>query len=188
MRRSNTSKVLIYSKLNIENSKLTIGEKMVRPVKLPAMSEKQIEELINQQFLCRIAFIGKDGPYIAPFQYVVMDGSLYFHFTDYGSKIVFLKESNKVCVEIEKYAPNLDEYSFVILKGYLEYVVDREEKKRAIEKMAEFSKAKLSTRFLYAHGFESQDGWSVFGDESEFLIIKLGKIDFKKGLKSPSKK
>jgi hypothetical protein len=161
---------------------------MVRPFKLPSMSEKEIDELINQQFLCRIAFISKDGPYIAPFQYVVMDGSLYFHFTDYGSKIGFLKESNKVCVEIEKYTPNLDEYSFVILKGYLENVVDRQEKKRAIKKMAEFGKANLSNRFLYAHGFDSQDGWSVFDDEQEFLIIKLGKVDYKKGLKSPSKK
>jgi nitroimidazol reductase NimA-like FMN-containing flavoprotein (pyridoxamine 5'-phosphate oxidase superfamily) len=152
------------------------------------MSEKEIDELINQQFLCRIAFIGKDGPYIAPFQYVVMDGSLYFHFTDYGRKIVLLKESNKVCVEIEKYSANLDEYSFVILKGYLEYVVDKEEKKRAVEKMAAVGKANLSARFLYAHGFESEDGWSVFDSEQEFLIIKLGRIDYKKGLKSPSKK
>jgi len=61
-------------------------------VKLPSMSKKEIEHLINEQFLCRIAFRGENNPYIAPFQYTSLNGHLYFHFTDYGTKIAHLKK------------------------------------------------------------------------------------------------
>ena len=149
------------------------------------MNKNEIDKAISQQFLCRIAFSGKDGPYIAPFQYVFMDNHLYFHFTDYGNKIEFLKEGKQVCVEIENYKPDFSEYSFVILKGTLKIVQDREERKIAIEKISEIGKAKLSPHFLYAHGFDSKDGWSTLNAEKEILIVKLDKITSQKGLKSP---
>ena len=51
--------------------------------KLPKMEKFEIEKLLQEQMLCRIAFKGDKYPYIAPFQYVLMGGSLYFHFTDW---------------------------------------------------------------------------------------------------------
>jgi nitroimidazol reductase NimA-like FMN-containing flavoprotein (pyridoxamine 5'-phosphate oxidase superfamily) len=38
------------------------------PVKLSRMNEDEIDEVIQDQMLCRIAFKRKDYPYIAPFQ------------------------------------------------------------------------------------------------------------------------
>jgi len=149
------------------------------------MSRKEIDELIGEQFLCRIAFKGKDSIYIAPFQYVFLDRRLYFHFTDYGNKMVLFKEGFPVCVEIEKYAPDLREYAFVILTGTLKLVAEREERKRAIQKMAEFGSANLSTNFLCAHGFESRSDWSAFNAEQPILILRLDKVTSIKGLKSP---
>lgn len=154
-------------------------------VKLPSMSRKEIDELIGEQFLCRIAFKGKDSIYIAPFQYVFMGKRLYFHFTDYGNKMALLKEGFPVCVEIEKYAPDLREYAFVILTGTLKLVAEKEERQSAIQKMAEFGSAKLSTNFLFAHGFESQSGWSAFSADKPVLILRLEKVTSIKGLKSP---
>jgi uncharacterized protein len=113
-----------------------------------------------------------------------MDNYLYFHFTNYGDKIVFLNEGKQVCVEIENYAPDFSEYSFVTLNGSLKAVQDSEEKRNAIEKMAETGKAKLSENFLYAHGFDSKAGWSVLNDNQEMLIVKLF-VQAVKGLKSP---
>jgi nitroimidazol reductase NimA-like FMN-containing flavoprotein (pyridoxamine 5'-phosphate oxidase superfamily) len=55
-------------------------------VKLPKMSEDEIEKLVEEQMLCRIAFKGDQHPYIAPFQYIRINGTLYFHFTDYGKR------------------------------------------------------------------------------------------------------
>ena len=149
------------------------------------MSRKEIDDLIGEQFLCRIAFRGKDSVYIAPFQYVFMNKRLYFHFTDYGNKMAFFREGLPVCVEIEKYSSDLGEYAFVILTGTLKMVVEEEERRNVIQKMAEVGSAKLSTNFLCAHGFESQNGWSAFNAEQPILILRLEKVTSIKGLKSP---
>jgi nitroimidazol reductase NimA-like FMN-containing flavoprotein (pyridoxamine 5'-phosphate oxidase superfamily) len=153
-------------------------------VKMPRMEENEIEKLVNEQFLCRIAFRGDLQPYIAPFQYVVIDGSLYFHFTDYGKKMSFFKQETPVCVEIERYTPNLSEYQFVVLAGKLRLVEDSEERKIAIEKMAEAGKRKLSPNFLVAHGFSQGSDWGAFSEDKPILIIKLDEVTEKTGLKS----
>lgn len=154
-------------------------------VKLPSMSRKEIDQLIEEQFLCRIAFRGENSPYIAPFQYVSVNGCLYFHFTYYGTKIELLKEGFPVCVEIEKYTPDLSEYAFVTLTGALKLVNDEVERRNAIKRMAEAGSAKLSTNFLCAHGFESEGGWSSFNAEQPILIVRLEEVTSVKGLKSP---
>jgi nitroimidazol reductase NimA-like FMN-containing flavoprotein (pyridoxamine 5'-phosphate oxidase superfamily) len=152
---------------------------------MPKMNEKEIKKLISEQLLCRIAFTGETKPYIAPFQYVVFDGNLYFHFTDYGKKMSFFKQGTPVCVEIERYTPNLSEYEFVVLTGNLKLVENREERKKAIIKMAEAGKQLLSPNFLVAHGFPKGSDWSKFTDDQPILIIKLDDVTEKTGLKSP---
>jgi uncharacterized protein len=149
------------------------------------MSIKEINSLIRNQFLCRIAFRGKDSVYIAPFQYAFLNKHLYFHFTNYGNKMILFKEGFPACVEIEKYSPDLSEYSFVTLTGTLKQVVKEEERREAIQKMAEIGKTKLSPNFLCAHGFESQIGWSAFNADQPILIVRLEKVTSVKGLKSP---
>ena len=149
------------------------------------MNKPEIDRLINEQFLCRIAFSGENAPYVAPFQYVLIEGQLYFHFTDYGKKIGFLKEGNSVCVEIEKYTQDLSEYSFVVLTGNLKLVTSTQEKDRAREKMAAIGKQKrLSRNFLMAHGFQKESEWSALTLNKELVIVKLDVIQ-KTGLKSP---
>jgi nitroimidazol reductase NimA-like FMN-containing flavoprotein (pyridoxamine 5'-phosphate oxidase superfamily) len=152
---------------------------------MPKMNEKEIEKLISEQFLCRIAFKGGNQPYIAPFQYVMVDGTLYFHFTDYGKKMGFFKRGTPVCVEIERYTPNLSEYEFVVLSGYLKLVEKHQERKRAIVKMAEVVKQQLSSNFLVAHGFPQGSDWSEFTADQPILIIKLDDVTERTGLKSP---
>jgi nitroimidazol reductase NimA-like FMN-containing flavoprotein (pyridoxamine 5'-phosphate oxidase superfamily) len=157
----------------------------MNPIKLPSMNKKEIEEAIQKQYLCRIAFNAKDGPQIAPFQYVFMDNHLYFHFTNYGDKISFLNQAKQVCVEIENYKPDFSQYSFVILDGTLKAVQDSEEKRKVIEKMVETGKEKISPQFLFAHGFDSKEGWGILNEDQEMLIVKLYKVKAKRGLKSP---
>jgi nitroimidazol reductase NimA-like FMN-containing flavoprotein (pyridoxamine 5'-phosphate oxidase superfamily) len=149
------------------------------------MNKKEIDEVIQKQFLCRIAFNDKDGPQIAPFQYVYLDNNLYFHFTNYGEKIGFLNDGKQVCVEIENYTPDFSEYSFVTLNGTLNAVQDPEEKRKVIEKMSETGKVKLSPHFLFAHGFDRKEGWSILNEKQEMLIVKLVNVQAIKGLKSP---
>jgi len=155
-------------------------------VKLPRMKEDEIKKVIKEQMLCRIAFKGKNYPYMAPFQYVYMNDTLYFHFTDYGRKMKFLEKDKRVCVEIEKYQPDMSEYNFVVLRGSIEIVNDAQERSRVIKKMAEDGKRKLSRNFLAAHGFKKEEGWSALSPEKPLVIVKLTEIVEEIGLKSPS--
>jgi hypothetical protein len=157
----------------------------VTKVEMPKMKEDEIDQLIGEQLLCRIAFKGDLQPYIAPFQYAYVNGILYFHFTDYGKKMSFLKQEPTVCVEIERYTSNLSEYGFVVLNGKLRLVDDHEERKTAIEKMAEVGKKKISANFLLAHGFSQGSDWTDFTADKPILIIKLDEVTQKIGLKSP---
>jgi len=149
------------------------------------MEKREIEELIREQMICRIAFKGDEYPYMAPFQYVFINGSLYFHFTDYGRKMRLLEGDKRVCVEIEMYQPDLSEYSFVVLRGKLKVVTDSQERAKVIKRMAEVGKQKLSTKFLAAHGFKKEEGWSSFTPEKPVVIVKLAEIAEEIGLKSP---
>jgi len=154
-------------------------------VKLPKMEKHEIKKLIQEQMLCRIAFKGNEYPYMAPFQYVYMNETLYFHFTDYGRKMKLLKKDNRVCVEIEKIQTDLSEYNFVVLRGTLKVVANPQERTKVIKKMAEEGKQKLSKNFLAAHGFKKEEGWSSFTPEKPMVIVKLEEITEEIGLKSP---
>jgi nitroimidazol reductase NimA-like FMN-containing flavoprotein (pyridoxamine 5'-phosphate oxidase superfamily) len=148
------------------------------------MTNGEIEKLIIENFLCRIAFKGEEYPYIAPFQYAFLDGTLYFHFTAYGKKMELLKKEKKVCVEIEQYEPDMNRYMFVTLTGKLSIVKDPNERTKAIKIMRDTGKEKLSENFLVAHGFPKEENWSSFTPEKPLVISKLVAAT-KSGLKSP---
>ena len=155
-------------------------------LKLPKMTKQEMRKLIRRQRLCRIAFKGAEYPYMAPFQYVVLDGTLYFHFTDYGKKMKLIGNDKQVCVEIEEYKEDLSEYSFIVLRGTLKVVIDQQERVKALKKLAEEGEAKLSPNFLPAHGFKKEDGWaSLTSTETPLVVIKLENIMQEIGLKSP---
>ena len=154
--------------------------------KLPKMTKQEMWKLIRRQRLCRISFKGKNYPYMAPFQYVVLDGSLYFHFTDYGTKMKLIENDKRVCVEIEEYREDLSEYSFIVLRGTLKFITDQKERAQALTKLSEEGKRKLSANFLPAHGFKKEDGWSSLNPtNTSLVVIKLENITQEIGLKSP---
>jgi uncharacterized protein len=156
---------------------------LMQSKKLPNMNETEIQELISQQFLCRIAFTDNPYPYVSPFQYVTVEGTLYFHFTDYGKKIEFLKRDTPVCVEIEKYDKDLGKFAFVILQGKLQIVDDVQERVKVLEKFSYEGKKTFSEDFLLAHGLTHGSNWSdLIGSAS--VVVKLNHIVTKKGLKS----
>jgi nitroimidazol reductase NimA-like FMN-containing flavoprotein (pyridoxamine 5'-phosphate oxidase superfamily) len=154
-------------------------------VKLPKLERQMVEDLLNNQVICRIAFRGDDYPYLAPFQYAYVNGNLYFHFTRYGKKITLIEQDNRVAVEIETYKPNLEQYCFVVFRGELEVVKDPNERQNAIEHMAEVGATQLSTNFLAAHGLKKSEGWQGLNPEKPFKIVKLKNIIETVALGSP---
>jgi len=153
--------------------------------KLPWMSDEEISDLLEQQLMCRIAFKGGDYPYLAPFRYVNMDDSLYFHFTDYGKKMRLLSDDSRACIQIESYEPDLSDYKFVSYRGRLHKVDDEEERRRAIILFRETGEKHLSTKFLAAHGFDPEKGWDQFSEDKDLVIVKLVDVSERVGLKSP---
>jgi nitroimidazol reductase NimA-like FMN-containing flavoprotein (pyridoxamine 5'-phosphate oxidase superfamily) len=156
-------------------------------LKLPRMEKDEVENLIKEQFLCRIAFRGDKYPYIAPFQYVFMNGTLYFHFTAYGRKMKLMDKDKQVCVEIEQYKPDLSQYMFVTLKGKLSIVKDPIERAEVIKRMRELGKERLSSNFLAAHGFKADESWDSLTADEPLVIVKLEQLVEKSGLKSPNR-
>jgi nitroimidazol reductase NimA-like FMN-containing flavoprotein (pyridoxamine 5'-phosphate oxidase superfamily) len=157
----------------------------MEPYKLPKMTSKEIEMLIDKEKICRIAFKGDDFPYLAPFQYVKIGDALFFHFTDYGRKKRLIERDKKVCVGIERFEPDMREYSFVVLHGELEKVDNEDERADAIRALAEFGRKMFSENFLAAHGFKTSQGWEILSEDKPMVIFKLGKITNIIGLKSP---
>lgn len=148
------------------------------------MSKEEIRELVSRQFLCRVAFVRGKYPHILPLQYVLLNNSLYFHFSEYGQKMKLLESRTNVCAEIEEYEPDLSQFKFVILRGKLEKVTDSLERKEAIDRMAEQGRRMLSKNFLAAHGFRKEDDWSSFTSTEPLMIAKLTPTT-ESGLRSP---
>lgn len=152
-------------------------------VKLPAMNAGEIEEVLNKQHICRIAFHGQNYPYLIPFQYAYEMGGFYIHFTQYGNKMVHFFQNPQVCVEIEDVTPDMRHYCFVLLNGILSKVDDITQKARVLQKLRQDGEEHFSTNFLTVHGLDSRQGWKNLIPEKASYIMKL-EIKEKSGLKS----
>jgi len=158
---------------------------MTQVERLPRMTEEEVDGLIQRQYLCRIAFNDKTHPYIAPFQYACVDGSLYFHFTDYGRKMKLIENNPKICVEIEELGHDLRDFMFVVLRGSLERVKNLAEREKALLALADIGRKRLSPRFLAAHGLPEGSGWGDMTVKKPLILLKLIDVEESFGLKSP---
>lgn len=59
-----------------------------------------IEEILENNTICRIGFVDGEKPYILPHNYGYRDNTLYIHSPLEGKKIDIIKKNNNVCVEI----------------------------------------------------------------------------------------
>jgi hypothetical protein len=153
-------------------------------VKLPKMTEKEIQEVIKKNNICRIAFIDDEFPYISPFQYLYENDTLYFHLTDYGKKVEILKKNNNVCVAIEEFDEDLSQFQFISIQGKLKELKDLEEKKVIAKKMVKQASTQYSKQFLKAHGFKKEDDWDKFSSDTSVRIFKLKERGKRVALKS----
>lgn len=154
-------------------------------VKIPRMEKQEYDSLIEEGYVCRIAFQGEKYPYIAPFLYVFDGKFLYFLSTKYGKKIEYFRKSPYVAVEIEKYTRDLSCYTFVSMQGYLEEVTDSIDKKLIRKEFVTLVKdKKLSNNILAALGHSPQDPPSAIAKEERSLVWKLTGVKDLVALKS----
>ena len=155
-------------------------------IKLPIMESEERKDfhLLLFNRLYRIAFKGGNYSYIAPFQQVYMNHTLYFHFTDDGRKMKLIQWDNRVCVEIQKLGQDLSAHIFVSLREKLEVVEDPKERSTAIQRITEDENQKISRTLLTAHSLNPENGESTFTPDKPFIIVKLKPIE-EKGIKIP---
>jgi len=110
--------------------------------KMPSMDKSEYDMLIEEEYICRIAFKGGSHPYIAPFLYVFDGKFMYFLSTNYGKKVQYFRQNPSVTVEVERFTPDLSNFSFVAIPGRIEEVLDPEIKSNARQKFVELIKKK----------------------------------------------
>lgn len=61
----------------------------------------EIESIIEQARVCRVAFSENNIPYIVPMNFGYKDNCLYFHGATEGKKLDIIRKNNRVCFEID---------------------------------------------------------------------------------------
>jgi uncharacterized protein len=143
-------------------------------VKIPHMEKEEYNKLIEEGYICRIAFQGEKYPYMAPFLYVFDGKFLYFLSTKYGRKNDLYKQNPYVCVEVERYSSDLSSYNFMTMQGYIVQEKDSITKKQVRESFVEMiGKHKLSQNILAALGHAPSDPIESIAAEERSNIWKL---------------
>jgi nitroimidazol reductase NimA-like FMN-containing flavoprotein (pyridoxamine 5'-phosphate oxidase superfamily) len=61
----------------------------------------EIEAVIAEAPVCRLAMCDDDSPYVVPMSFGYADGAFYFHGAPEGRKIGILERNDRVCIELE---------------------------------------------------------------------------------------
>ncbi|OPY53426.1 MAG: Pyridoxamine 5'-phosphate oxidase [Methanosaeta sp. PtaU1.Bin112] len=155
--------------------------------KMPRMAKAEYDRLVEEQYVCRIAFQGEKHPYIAPFIYVFDGRFMYFLSTNYGKKVKHFRDNPLVTVEIEHYSADLSLFRFVALPGRLVQVEDALQKMAVREMFVRLIRGRsLSPNVLSALGHSPQEPVEVLLRDEKNSVWKLVnvKTDDILGLKS----
>jgi hypothetical protein len=149
-------------------------------IKMPRMEKSEYDTLIDEEYICRIAFNGEKHPYIAPFLYVFDGKFMYFLSTKYGKKVRHFKQNPFVTVEVEKYSADLSAFAFVAIPGRLSEVQDPEIKRTVKKMFVELIKKKdLSFNVLSALGHSPDEPLDALLVEDRNSVWKLVGVDVK---------
>lgn len=142
--------------------------------KMPRMGREEYDRLVEEEYICRIAFKGEKHPYIAPFLYVFDGKFLYFLSTNYGKKVQYFRDNPHVIVEIERYSPDLSDFRFVALPGCLVEVADEVQKRSVRQRFLRLIEDKgLSSNVLSALGYSPRDPIEALLKETHNSVWKL---------------
>ena len=135
-----------------------MGVNSIDVFKMPRMAKTEYDRLIEDQYICRIAFKGDLYPHIAPFLYIFDGRFMYFLSSNYGRKVQYFRDNPLVTVEIEHYSPDLSLFSFVSLPGRLVQIEDPDKKREVKERFVGLIKSRnLSPNVMSALGHSPEE-------------------------------
>ena len=151
--------------------------------KLPPMSQQEVDRLLAESRICRMALNDSPQPYIIPLDYVYLKGKLYFHFANYGRKVELFRKDPHVSVEVDRFNSDITKYESVTLMGTLVEVTDAGEKRMASEALRDTIESRGGKRNVAArHGYAGLDLDTLTSKDS--LVLRLDVRD-RVALKSP---
>ncbi len=65
-------------------------------------NRKDIEKILKQSHVCRIAMVDGDKPYMVPLNFGYDNGCLFFHCAKEGRKIEVIKKNPNICFEVDE--------------------------------------------------------------------------------------
>ncbi|MCP4687690.1 MAG: pyridoxamine 5'-phosphate oxidase family protein, partial [Desulfobacterales bacterium] len=111
--------------------------------------KKEIEEIIRESTVCRLAMVDGEEPYVVPLNFGFKDGVLYFHSASQGRKIDILKSNPRVCFTFDVDVEILQgkeacewgaKFRSVIGSGRAEFIRESQAKRDALDViMAQYS-------------------------------------------------
>jgi len=90
------------------------------------MAPDEIAQFLLNARVGRLGLSLRDGPYVVPVGYVYADGKVFFHTCNKGLKMTALKDSPKVCFEVDESLSDASMYKSVIMFGEAEIIEDKE--------------------------------------------------------------
>lgn len=134
-----------------------------------ALTQEQCEEILNRGTSGVLAVAGEDGwPYAVPLSYVWQDGKLYFHWATAGHKLDAVRADSRASfciIDQDKVVPEeyTTYYRSVIVFGRARIIDSPEEKRRAVEALAE----------KYRPGCPEAMAAEIDGAWDRFLMVEL---------------
>jgi uncharacterized protein len=152
-------------------------------IKLPEMTPAEMERLLSEQKICRMALNDEPWPYIIALDYVYADGEMYFHFADYGRKMDLIAKDPNVSVEVDNFCSGESSYCTITVMGRLARVTEPAEKEMAAKALRNNADERGGARNVAArHGFNNLDMATLTSRKS--AVYKL-EADTFVALKSP---
>jgi uncharacterized protein len=65
-------------------------------------NREDIENILRQSKVCRLAMVDGDKPYMVPMNFGYSDGCLFFHCAKQGRKIDLIKKNPNICFEVDE--------------------------------------------------------------------------------------
>ncbi len=64
--------------------------------------KKEIEKILMESDICRLAMVDGDKPYIVPMNFGYQDGSVFFHCAKEGRKLDVIRKNSNICFEVDQ--------------------------------------------------------------------------------------
>ncbi|NNU33412.1 pyridoxamine 5'-phosphate oxidase family protein [Mucilaginibacter sp. S1162] len=137
---------------------------------LGKLNETEIDHLLKEQVVGRIACQSKGEIYLVPINYVYRDGCIYAHSGE-GKKIRMMRENPHVCFEIDDII-NVFQWKSVIAKGVYEEITDIDEKQQAMQGIIHRIMPLITSPEGHpSHGITEKD--SDVGNTVELVVYRI---------------